>query len=53
MPTLLKDDIFSSLKGELIKCILWGVLSILIGCGVTLPALLRDSYGKHTLMRLS
>lgn len=53
MPTLLKDQLYDDMKGELIKCILWGVLSILVGCGVLLPNMLRESYGKHTLTRLS
>ena len=46
-------DMYEDVKGEIVKCMLWGVLSILIGCGVTLPAMLRESYGKHKLVRLS
>ncbi len=47
--TLLKMDTYSSAKGELIKCILWGVISILIGSALTLPKLLKESAGKHEL----
>ncbi|MBR6420397.1 MAG: hypothetical protein IKS42_08675 [Oscillospiraceae bacterium] len=51
-PKLLKNDLYSGVKSELIKCILWGVLSIIIGSAVTLPAMLRESGGIHKLRRL-
>ena len=51
MAQLVKIDIYSSVKGELIKCILWGVISILIGSALTIPKLLQESSGKHTLRR--
>lgn len=50
--SLLKMDTYSSVKGELIKCILWGVISILIGSALTLPKLLQESAGKHELRAL-
>ncbi|MBR5373003.1 MAG: hypothetical protein IK130_12415 [Oscillospiraceae bacterium] len=53
MSTLLDVSTFSSVRGELIKCILWGVLSIIIGMAVIVPGMLRESYGKHSLVRLS
>lgn len=53
LPTLLKDEDYSEVKGELIKDILWGVLSIIIGAAVTLPAAVGESSGKYTFRRLS
>lgn len=47
--TMLKMDTYSDVKGEVIKCILWGVISILIGSALTLPRLLKESAGKHEL----
>ena len=53
MTDLLGLETYSSVKGELIKCILWGVLSILIGGAITLPGMLNEASGKHDLRELT
>ena len=50
---LIGMDTYKSVSGELIKCILWGVLSILIGSAVTLPGMLTEAAGKHDLRELN
>lgn len=50
---LWKNDLYSDIHGEVIKCILWGVLSIIIGSAVTLPAMLREAGGIHKLRELA
>lgn len=49
---LLDCDIYRDLKPELIKCILFAVLSILAGAAITAPPLLRESKGIHTMREL-
>lgn len=49
---LLDIEIYSDLKPELIKCILFAVLSILAGAAITAPPLLKESKGIHTLREL-
>jgi len=51
--TLCQYDLYSEVKGELIKCILWGVLSVIISTACMLPSMLKESYGKHSLTPLS
>lgn len=53
LTTLTDYSLYKDVNGELIKCILWGVLSIIIGVAVTLPAMLKESYGKHNFVRLA
>ena len=50
---LLKTETYKSVKGELIKCILWGVLSIIVGTAITLPRLNTEASGKHTFRELT
>lgn len=52
MPALLKSETYSSAKPELMKCLLGGVLSILIGAALTVPKLLHESGGKHELREI-
>ena len=52
MTKLLKTDTFSSAKSQLLKCILGGVLSILIGALLTLPRMLHESSGRHELREI-
>ena len=52
MSTLLNRETYSSAKSELIKSILWGVVSILIGAILTAPRLLHESSGKHELREI-
>lgn len=52
MPMLLKSEYFSAAKPELIKCLLFAVLSVLAGAALTAPAMLRADQGKHTLREL-
>lgn len=49
---LLDTEVYRDLKPELVKCILFAVLSILAGAAVTAPPLLRESKGIHTLREL-
>lgn len=49
---LLETDVYIDLKPEIIKCILFAVLSILAGAAITAPPLLRESKGIHTLREL-
>lgn len=53
MSELVKQDTYKSVRGELIKCILWGVISILVGSGVTLPKMLAEDSGRHELRELT
>lgn len=50
--TLLDCEIYSDLKPEIVKCILFAVLSILAGAAITAPPLLRESKGIHTMREL-
>ena len=50
---LIGSEIFESLKPELVKCILFALLSIIAGAAVTAPAMLRESKGIHTLRELT
>lgn len=50
--TLLESDTFSGVKPELIKCIVWGILSVILGTAITAPAMIRLGQGKHTLREL-
>jgi len=46
------NSLYAEVHSEVVKCILWGVLSVLIGSAVTLPAMLRESRGIHKLREL-
>lgn len=52
MPQLLSTDYYKSVKPELIKCILFALLSVLAGILLTAPPMLRADQGKHTLREL-
>lgn len=47
-----KHPLYSEVHVSVIKCIIWGLASIIIGSAVTLPAMLRESKGIHKLRRL-
>ena len=50
--SLIGNDIFSSLRPELLKCVLFSLLSIIAGVGVTAPAMILEDQGKHSLREL-
>ena len=52
MPKLLNNTYYSDAKPELIKCLLFAVLSVLAGAALTAPAMLKADQGKHTLREL-
>ena len=47
--TLYNSEAFESAKPEIIKSIIWAFATIILGGALTLPAVLRESKGKHTL----
>ena len=49
---LLDFDLFSELRPEFIKCIVFVILSIVAGSAATAPKLLRDSLGLHAMREL-
>ena len=51
-PKLLNSDYYKAIKPELIKCILFAVISVIAGILLTAPAMLRADQGKHTLREL-
>ncbi len=52
LPAMLKTEMFSPAKGELIKNILWGVLSALIAAFCTIPSMIRADSGKYRFRQL-
>lgn len=46
---LISLELYSDIKPELIKCILFSLLSIIVGTAVTAPSMVREDMGKHTL----
>ena len=52
LPMLLKEDNYAGIKPELIKCLLFSLLSVLAGALLTAPPMLRADQGKHTLREL-
>ena len=53
MSTLMKSKTYSSAKSDLIKSILWGVISIVVGSVLTVPRMLGESSGKHELREIA
>lgn len=53
MPQLLKTETYSALKPELIKCLLFTVISVLACILISAPSMLKADQGKHTLRELS
>lgn len=49
---LIGNDLFSSLRPELLKCVLFSLLSIIAGVAVTAPGMIREDQGKHSLREL-
>ena len=47
--TLLNNEAYKSAKPEFVKSIIWAFATIILGGAVTLPSILRESKGKHTL----
>lgn len=52
LAALMKTEMFSPAKGELIKNILWGVLSVIIAACCTLPGIIRSDNGKYRFRQL-
>lgn len=50
---LIDYDVYSSVKPELVKCILYVLISVIGGAAATAPKLLIESNGIHTLRELS
>ena len=53
MPQLLRIDSYSAVKPELIKCLIFTVLSVIACMFISAPSMLRADQGKHTLRELS
>lgn len=53
MGTLMKSETYSGSKSDLIKSILWGVISIIVGSALTMPRMLSESSGKHELREIA
>ena len=53
MPQLLKTETYSALKPELIKSLLFTVISILVCIIISAPSMLKADQGRHTLRELS
>lgn len=51
IPDCLDDN--AEATGEIVKNLLWGIISIIVGAAVTVPVMLRESKGKYTIEPLA